>query len=48
MVTSHVFQHLYLEHLLIVGFTIFLTGLILDSISRHRIEEKKVKFKLFN
>lgn len=32
----------------IVGFTIFLTGLILDSISRHRIEEKKVKFKLFN
>lgn len=34
--------------LLIVGFTIFLTGLILDSISRHRIEEKKVKFKLFS
>ncbi len=34
--------------LLIIGFTIFLTGLILDSISRHRIEEKKVKFKLFN
>ena len=34
--------------LLIIGFTIFLTGLILDSISRHRIEEKKVKFKLFD
>lgn len=34
--------------LVIIGFTIFLTGLILDSISRHRIEEKKVKFKLFD